>query len=75
MKRASVYRCKKCHALLDCDELVLLTEIGFDQAFALKSKGIAYKPITESTTTKIIIHRCDPENIGICELIGWRKIE
>lgn len=52
MKRASVYRCKKCHALLDCDELVLLTEIGFDQAFALKSKGIAYKPITESTTKK-----------------------
>ena len=75
MKRVSVYRCKNCHALLDCDKLTLLDETGFDQSVASKSNGVAYKPVTASTTTEINIHKCTPESIGICELIGWRKIE
>ena len=76
MKRLGVYRCKKCNALVDCGELAFLTETGFDQAFASESKGVVYRPIiTASEVTEAIIHRCDPENIGICELIGWRRIE
>lgn len=41
MKRVSVYRCKNCHALLDCDKLTLLDETGFDQSIASKSNGVA----------------------------------
>lgn len=76
MRKLSVYRCKRCNALIDCDDLDFLTETGFDKAFASKSKGVVYRPIiSENRVTEAIIHRCDPDNIGICELIGWRKIE
>ena len=73
--------CDRCGFSLDGktyneNELFLiLPENILDGVFESKEKGFVYRPsIEEHRTGGIIIHRCDPVTIGVCELIGWRKI-
>lgn len=75
MKKACVYKCKQCDAILDSDGFLILPENILDEVFKSKEKGFVYRmPINAYGTGDIAIHRCDPVTIGVCELIGWRKI-
>lgn len=75
MKKVCVYKCKQCDAILDSDGFLILPENILDGVLESKEKGFVYRPsIEEQRTGDIVIHRCDPVTIGVCELIGWRKI-
>ena len=75
MKRCSVWRCKQCDTILDSYGFLILPENILDEFFESEEKGFVYRPpIEEQRTGDIVIHRCDPVTIGVCELIGWRKI-
>lgn len=75
MKKVCVYKCKQCGAILDSDGFLILPENILDEIFGSKEKGFVYRPsIEEHRTGDIVIHRCDPVTIGVCKLIGWRKI-
>lgn len=75
MKKVCVYKCKQCDAIFDSDGFLILPENILDGVLESKEKGFVYRPsIEEQRTGDIVIHRCDPVTIGVCELIGWRKI-
>ncbi len=75
MKKICIYKCKQCNAILDSDGFLILPENILDKVFELKEKGFIYRPpINTYRTGNVVIHRCDPVTIGVCELIGWRKI-
>lgn len=75
MKKVCVYKCKQCDAILDSDGFLILPENILGEVFKSKEKGFVYRmPINAYRTGDIAIHRCDPVTIGVCELIGWRKI-
>lgn len=76
MKKVCVYKCKQCDAILDSDGFLILPKNILDEIFESKEKGFVYKPsIGAYRTENMVVHRCDPKTIGVCELIGWRKIE
>lgn len=75
MKKVCVYKCKQCDAILDSDGFLILPENILDGVFESKEKGFVYRPpINAYRAGDIVIHRCDPVTIGVCKLIGWRKI-
>ncbi len=68
-----IYKCKQCRAVFSSSELGNLPYKTVGELFARTSEANAIR--YARITNEMITHRCDPENIGICELIGWRKQE
>ena len=73
MTRCSVWRCKQCGVVICNAKDAKIPDNAFDELFGLKTvcnnlTGFAL-PIVKYT------HRCDPQTIGLCEFIGWRKYE
>lgn len=69
-----VYRCKQCGAVLNAEnELDGIFEDGLKFAFINENPIISISPYKSSG--KAIAHRCNDSTIGMCELIGWRKIK
>ena len=72
MKRCAVWRCKQCNAIINNAGESEMQEKCFDKLF--ESKNICDAIIGYETPNKTFVHHCNSETVGICELIGWRKI-
>lgn len=69
-----VYRCKQCGAVFNAEnKLDDIFEDGLKFAFINEDPIISILPYKSSGNA--IVHRCDYSTIGMCELIGWRKIK
>lgn len=71
-----VYKCKNCGAIITQNaklnrfttEWILndIFETGFNFTDVRNSAILSGKDMG-------VLHRCDPENLSICDFIGWRK--
>lgn len=73
MTRCSVWRCKQCGAVINNAEDAKILDNTFDELFSLKTVCNNLKGFDLPTVQ--YTHRCDSQTIGLCEFIGWRKIE
>lgn len=73
MTRCAIWRCKQCEAKIEDVLDLKISKEEFDALFETNGKVISY--FGSQTNNSKILHRCDPETIGLCEFIGWRKQE
>lgn len=73
MRFYGIYKCKQCGSVFSTNELRDLPYETVCGLLSSKSEVDAVKFARE--TRESIIHRCDPDTVGICEQIGWRKYE
>ena len=69
MTRCAIWRCKQCGAKIEDILDLKLSKEELDVLFETNGKAIFYLGSQNSK----ILHRCDPETIGLCEFIGWKK--
>lgn len=73
MTRCSIWRCKQCGAVINNAEDAKIFDSTFDELFSLETVCNNLKGFDLPTVK--FTHRCDPQTIGLCEFIGWRKYE
>lgn len=73
MTRCSIWRCKQCGATIIWTKESKIPYKAFDELFDLPTVFNALTGL-DSQNTKYT-HRCDPQTVGLCEFIGWRKQE
>ncbi len=73
MKRCSVWRCKQCGTVIYNAESARICNNTFDELFS--SKTVCNNLTGFDLPTVKYTHRCDPQTVGLCEFIGWRKQE
>lgn len=73
MTRCSIWRCKQCGTIICNAKDAKIPDNAFDELFGLET--VCNNLTGFSLPTVKYTHRCDPQTIGLCEFIGWRKYE
>ena len=73
MSFCGLYKCKQCGSVFSANELKNLQYEMVSWLFSNTNENNAAKCTKE--TMEMIVHKCDPITVGICEQIGWMKYE
>ena len=73
MSFCGLYKCKQCGSVFSDNELKNLPDETVCELLSNTNENDAAK--CAKFTRETIIHRCDPQTVGLCEFIGWRKQE
>jgi len=73
MRFCGLYKCKQCGSVFSTNELRDLPYVTVCELFSNANEVNAVKCV--KVTREEIVHRCDPDTVGICEHVGWRKYE
>lgn len=73
MRFFGIYRCKQCGSVFSANELKSLQYETVRGLFSSTNENNAAK--CAEVTMEMIVHRCDPVAVGVCEQIGWVKYE
>lgn len=73
MKGWSIWRCKQCGMTIYNAENAKIPSNELERLFSLETVCNNLKGLDLPTVK--YAHRCDPQTIGWCEFIGWRKQE
>lgn len=71
MRFCGIYRCKQCGSVFSANELKNLQYETVRGLFSSTNENNAAKCV--KVTMEMIVHRCDPVTVGVCEQIGWVK--
>ena len=73
MRFCGIYKCKQCGSVFSTNEL---RDLPYETVYGLLSSTSEVNAVKFARETReTIIHRCDPDTVGVCEHIGWRKYE
>lgn len=77
-KYVKIYKCRRCgrdvikhNVDLSVTEQWNLSEIFKEKYKVAEASGGSRL----SGQNKFLLHRCDPENLCVCDFIGWKEIE
>lgn len=73
MTSCSLWRCKQCGKVVRNTIDLKLSPVEINNI--LKSNGESISHFGPEMNSWKTFHKCDPQTIGLCELIGWSKTE